>query len=52
MQKGKALLSLGAKGLTETEQVYILATLGDKSVKEAAIEFGISESTVRNTLAL
>ena len=51
LQKGKALLSLGAKGLSEAEQLHILATIGGKSVKETAFEFGITESTVRNTLA-
>ena len=51
LQKGKALLSLGAKGLSEAEQLHILATIGGKSVKETAFEFGVTESTVRNTLA-
>jgi DNA-binding CsgD family transcriptional regulator len=51
IREPKARLSLGALGLSESEQLNILNAIGGKSVKETAAEFGVSESTVRNTLA-
>jgi DNA-binding CsgD family transcriptional regulator len=51
IREPKARLSLGALGLSESEQLNILCAIGGKSVKETAAEFGVSESTVRNTLA-
>jgi DNA-binding CsgD family transcriptional regulator len=51
IREPKAKLSLGALGLSDAEQLNILNAIGGKSVKTTAAEFGVSESTVRNTLA-
>lgn len=51
LNEPKTKLSLEAKGLTDTESGYILSIISGKSVKEAAFEAGVSESTVRNTIA-
>ncbi len=51
LKEPKVKLSLDAKGLSEAEQLYIRALVKGRSVKEVSFEFGISESTVRNTLA-
>jgi DNA-binding NarL/FixJ family response regulator len=44
-------LSLDAATLSERERAFAEALLAGRSVKEMAYESGISESTVRNTLA-
>lgn len=44
-------LSLDAAALSERERAFAEALLAGRSVKEAAYESGVSESTVRNTLA-
>lgn len=44
-------LSLDAAALSEREQAFAEALLAGRSVKEMAYESGVSESTVRNTLA-
>jgi DNA-binding CsgD family transcriptional regulator len=51
LKEPKPTLSLGEKGLSDAERVYVLAILKGKAVKEASLESGVSESTVRNTLA-
>jgi DNA-binding CsgD family transcriptional regulator len=51
LNEPKSKLSLEAKGLTDTESGYILSIISGKSVKETAFEAGVSESTVRNTIA-
>jgi DNA-binding CsgD family transcriptional regulator len=51
LNEPKTKLSLETKGLSETEGVYVLALISGKSIKEAAFEAGVSESTVRNTIS-
>jgi len=51
MREPKPTLSLGDKGLSGAERSFVLQTLSGKSQKEIAIDFSLSESTVRNTLA-
>jgi len=51
LKEPKPKLSLEAKGLSEAEQVYVLCVLSGKSIKDTSFESGVSESTVRNTLA-
>jgi DNA-binding CsgD family transcriptional regulator len=51
LKEPKPKLSLEAKGLSDAEQVYVRAILADKGVKDTSFEYGVSESTVRNTLA-
>lgn len=43
--------SLDAAALSERERAFAGALLAARSVKETAYEYGVSESTVRNTLA-
>ncbi len=47
----KPKLSLSAFGLTPLEAKYAKAMVEGKSFKEIAVEFNVSESTIRNTLA-
>jgi DNA-binding CsgD family transcriptional regulator len=47
----RPLLSLSANGLSRIEATYVRSILQGRSVKETAHEAGVSESTVRNTLA-
>ena len=42
---------LSEKGLSTAERAFIGQTLSGKSQKEISIDFELSESTVRNTLA-
>lgn len=49
--KTKPALSLGERGLTAAERSYVRELLAGKQQKEIAIDFELSESTVRNTLA-
>ncbi len=51
LKEPKTKLSLDAKGLSEAEQNYIRAMVKGDNVKEISFHFGVSESTVRNTLA-
>lgn len=51
LKEPKAKLSLDEKGLSEAEQNYIRAMAKGKNVKEISFHFGVSESTVRNTLS-
>jgi DNA-binding CsgD family transcriptional regulator len=51
LREPKPILSLEEKGLSVAEQVYVRAILVGRGVKEVAFESGVSESTVRNTLA-
>ena len=44
-------LSLASQGLTKIEAGYVVSILQGHSVKETAHKAGVSESTVRNTLA-
>lgn len=47
----KPPLSLSTKNLTKKESEYLRAVLGGRSLKEVAIDDGVTESTVRNTMA-
>lgn len=47
----RPLLSLSAQGLSRVEAAYVRSILQGRSVKEIAYEAGVTESTVRNTLA-
>ena len=47
----KPPLSLSTKNLTKKEAEYLKALLGGRSLKEVAIDGGVTESTVRNTMA-
>ena len=51
LKEPKPLLFLSNLGLTKKEAFYIKALLENKSMKEIAIENGVKESTVRNTMA-
>jgi DNA-binding CsgD family transcriptional regulator len=51
LKEPKPKFSLESKGLSEAEVAYVLHILAGKSIKDASFEFGVSESTVRNTLA-
>jgi DNA-binding CsgD family transcriptional regulator len=51
LKEPKPQLSLDAKGLADAEQLYTRAVISGRSVKEICFEFGVSESTVRNTLS-
>jgi DNA-binding CsgD family transcriptional regulator len=51
LKEPKRELSLKEKGLATTERAYTLAFASGRSTKEVAFDFGVSESTVRNTLA-
>lgn len=47
----KPILSLSAMKVTKKEAEYLKALLAGRSIKEIAIDGGVKESTVRNTLA-
>ncbi len=51
LKEPKPKLSLAEKGLSTAERAFIGQTLAGKSQKEISIDFELSESTVRNTLA-
>jgi DNA-binding CsgD family transcriptional regulator len=51
LKEPKSELSLKERGLATTERAYTLAFASGRSTKEVAFDFGVSESTVRNTLA-
>lgn len=51
LNRPKPALSLAVMGITKTESEYLKAFLEGKSFKEIAINAGVKESTVRNTLA-
>ena len=47
----KPPLSLSTKNLTHKETEYLKSILDGRSIKEVAIDDGVTESTVRNTMA-
>lgn len=51
LKEPKPKFSLQEKGLSEAERSFVLLSLAGKTQKEIAIDFGLSESTIRNTLA-
>ncbi len=51
LKEPKPILSLVSLGVSPTESEYLRALLTGKSIKEIAINAGVKESTVRNTLA-
>jgi DNA-binding CsgD family transcriptional regulator len=51
LKEPKPLLFLSRLGLTKKEAFYVKALLKNKSMKEIAIDNGVKESTVRNTMA-
>lgn len=51
LKEKKPILSLSEKGLSEAEANYVRGSARGLSQKEIAAEFGVSDSTVRNTLA-
>jgi DNA-binding CsgD family transcriptional regulator len=51
MKEPKPTLSLASIQVTKTEAKYLRSALADKSFKEIAIEAGVKESTIRNTMA-
>lgn len=51
LNEPKPVLDLRAMGLSQTERLYIAALGNGRSFKEVALERGISESTIRNSLA-
>lgn len=51
LKEPKPRLSLAERGLSPSERSYVQQTLQGKSQKEIAIDFELSESTVRNTLS-
>ncbi|OHE63208.1 MAG: hypothetical protein A2Z99_14955 [Treponema sp. GWB1_62_6] len=51
LREPKPKLSLSEKGISPAERTFILETLKGKSQKEIAIDYELSESTIRNTLA-
>jgi DNA-binding CsgD family transcriptional regulator len=50
-RRKKPRVSLSSKGLAEIEALYAIAFIRGKSVKQIALEYTVSESTVRNTLS-
>ncbi len=51
LHEPKPLLSLKSKGLSGAECIYVKAIAVGQSTKEIAIDYSVSESTVRNTLS-
>ncbi len=51
LREPKPRLSLSDKGISPAERTFVLETLKGKSQKEIAVDFDLSESTIRNTLA-
>ena len=51
LREPRPRLSLSEKGISPAERTFVLETLKGKSQKEIAIDFDLSESTIRNTLA-
>jgi DNA-binding CsgD family transcriptional regulator len=51
LKEPKPVLDLKAKKLSEAEYHYLMDLRGGKNIKEIAVDHGVSESTVRNTLA-
>ncbi|MFZ4617189.1 MAG: LuxR C-terminal-related transcriptional regulator, partial [Rectinemataceae bacterium] len=50
-RRKKPRVSLSSRGLAEIEALYAIAFIRGKSVKHIALEYSVSESTVRNTLS-
>lgn len=51
LKEKKPILSLAEKGLSEAEAAYVRAAAKGLSPKEMAAEFGVTESTIRNTMS-
>lgn len=51
LKEKKPVLSLAEKGLSEAEAAYVRAAAKGLSPKEMAAEFGVTESTIRNTMS-
>jgi len=51
LREPRPLLYLSRMGITDKESAYLKSLLADKPMKVIAQEHGVSESTVRNTLA-
>lgn len=51
LKEKKPVLSLRERGLSEAESAYVRAVARGLSPKEMAVEFGVSESTIRNTMS-
>jgi len=51
LKEPKPILSLVSLGISRTESEYLRSLLAGNSIKEIAINAGVKESTVRNTLA-
>jgi len=51
LKEPKPKLSLAGKGISPAERTFVLETLKGRSQKEIAVDFDLSESTIRNTLA-
>lgn len=51
LREKKPVLSLSQKGLSEAEAAYVRAAARGLSPKEMAAEFGVTESTIRNTMS-
>lgn len=51
LKEPKPFLSLAALGITRKEAEYLRSLISGKSIKEIAIDDGVKDSTVRNTLA-
>jgi DNA-binding CsgD family transcriptional regulator len=47
----RPVIVLSEHGLTRMQTAYVMSLLGGASIKEIACEAGVSDSTVRNTLA-
>jgi len=50
LKEAKPVLDLTEKGLTNTEQRYLMDLIAGKNIKEIASDADVTESTVRNTL--
>ncbi|MEI6386362.1 MAG: LuxR C-terminal-related transcriptional regulator [Spirochaetota bacterium] len=50
-RRKKPRLSLSSRGLAEIEALYAIAFIRGKSVKQIALDYEVTESTVRNTLS-
>lgn len=51
LKEPKPKLSLDEKGLSPAEKTYVMAVLSGKNHKEIAVDYEVSDSTVRNTIS-
>ncbi|MBL8965381.1 MAG: hypothetical protein JNG85_00150 [Spirochaetaceae bacterium] len=51
LKEPKPRLSLDDKGLSPAEKTYVLAVLAGRNHKEIAVDYEVSDSTVRNTIS-